>query len=390
MRQLLLFSMVGFAACNDHIAAEDFSQRFAQTFCAAQIDCGLTDGTDRATCERLMTDRPPPNVALAPGELASGIVRFDEDAAHRCLAGLAAYACHSGRFELPNACSGVFTVTTAVGAPCGSGYGCASDQTCQFTGSCGTCAPAPGVGETCTGTCVPHARCLTAPDGWSTTCVARLAAGQPCSTGDLRGCDDGLACIASPDGSGGTCQGPRREGQPCAPYFLESETAGGFYAPSGACLPGLVCDFTRAQPVCAAPAKIGQPCGAADGCESGLYCTVVAPGLAIHDHVVSLAPNQGVCVAPRAVGAACDSSHYCQTFESCNGTCVRAPVLGEACPIDAAGLACAIGYCDTDTHVCVPAGQPGDPCDPQLDHCGIFLSCDSSTHLCTGDAQRCH
>lgn len=389
MRHLLLFTMVGLAACNDHIAAEDFSARFAQTFCAAQIDCGLTDVGDRATCERLMTDRPPPNVALAPGELASGIVRFDENSAHVCLDQLAPYACHSGRIEQPEACDHVFTVTTAVGAPCGSDHDCAHDQTCVLTGSCGTCAPAPRVGETCTGTCAPHARCLVPPNGGIAKCVARLAAGEPCSSGDPRVCDDGMTCIAAPDGSGGVCARPGDPKTPCAPYFIESEAAGGFFAPSGACKPGLVCDFTRAVPVCTAPAKLGQPCGAADGCESGLHCTVVGPGLTLSDHVVSLAPNQGVCVAPRVLGEACDSSHYCQTFESCGGTCVRTPVLGEACPIDATGLVCAIGYCDNDTHVCMPAGRAGDPCDPQLDHCGIFLACDSSTHLCTGDAQRC-
>jgi hypothetical protein len=384
MRHLLLFSMVGLAACNDHIGSQDFAQSFAQAFCAAQISCGLTDTADRATCERLMTDRPPPSLALAPGQLASGTVHFDEDAARQCVDGLTPYACHTGSYALPDACSRVFTITTAVGAPCSSDRSCANDQVCQFSGSCGTCQPAPGVGASCGSVCAGHARCVVAPDGSSATCVQRLAAGQECTSGDNQTCDDGLACIAGADG--GTCQPPATAGESCAPYLTESDFNGGLFAPTGACQPGLVCDFTRTQPVCIPPGKVGEPCGSMDACDAGLYCSVLGPGISIQNHVVSLVPNQGVCVTPQAIGAACDSTHFCQTFEACvGGLCVRAPVAGNPCTLD--GPHCVDGFCEAN--VCVGASQVGDACDPSTDHCGLFLSCDPSTSRCVSDAQRC-
>jgi hypothetical protein len=224
----------------------------------------------------------------------------------------------------------------------------------------------------------------------SSTCVPRLGAGQSCSSFDDHVCDDGLACIASADGHQGTCQPPGGVGQPCAPFYLESDVAQAPPIPHGACLDGLVCDFSLAQPACTPPKKAGEACSAMDSCEAGLYCTSLAPGILLRDHVASLEPNPGTCVAPQPVGASCDDTHFCQAYDACvNGACTRAPVLGDTCTTDGSGPRCSLGYCDATTKQCTAWGQVGDACDPSLPRCALFLICDPQAKVCTAPPTRC-
>jgi hypothetical protein len=170
---------------------------------------------------------------------------------------------------------------------------------------------------------------------------------------------------------------------PCAPFYTENDASHRIPL-HDACKPGLLCDFTLAQPTCAQPKRLGEACGSMDGCADGLYCTSSGPILSIHEHQVSLLPNPGTCIAAQHPGASCDDKHFCQVFEACvNGTCVHWGDLGDACATDGSAPPCAVGYCDESTHHCTAFLQLGEACDPTNSDCGLGLVCDSQSNVCS-------
>jgi len=390
MRSLPLLLLLAVAGCGgEELTLDNFHPRFAQAYCDALVSCGVIDEHDRSTCERSLTEFPPPTITPLPGTVAAGRLRFDATAAHDCIAQVAAYACRAGTYALPAPCSAVFTPGVAPGGACQNDTECPTGYACVSNGSCGTCQPAPQAGDGCSFTCGPHLRCAAPPasTAGSFSCARLLGAGEPCVSSDVKVCDDGLVCIASADYSQGTCQPPAGPGQPCAPFFVESDFSLDLSRFDGTCRNGLVCDYSLAQPVCTPPKKLGEPCGAWLSCEGGLHCSTIAPGIKISAHVLSLAPIQGTCVGWQPLGAVCDPSHPCQGYQYCDGdtaVCTRKPVLGESCTFH--GTACAVGIC---ADVCEPWLKAGEACDPEGNRCGLFLDCDAQTRKCTAPATSC-
>ena len=261
-----------YAADNSHLAQK----------CLAK-DVSVAQGMARAA-SNLCTDDV--NAAIARDRTS-----FDADAAKHCIELLqgtdpprgsnadtifAHYPCDRVLVGIQDAGEGCrFSVE------CKDGLACVGYQ----IGVDGTCKKPPKVGEPCTvqrfGTILNvqaaelhHPACAPAGSCDGKTCVARIAAGQPC-VGDTS-CVAGLSCVMA------RCQKPSATGGPC--YLSADCTYGSFCnrspnAPSGKCEParpgGAECPVADAcrgrcdMPSRGADAGSGAPGKCIDVCGSG-------------------------------------------------------------------------------------------------------------------------
>ncbi len=232
--------------------------------------------------------------------------------------------CTDWRAGAVTAC--VFPVgTRSVGAPCGTGFQCASGA-CNVVQNtqCGTCVALPTAGESCADRdCVAGLECL------NSICVAvqTLARGAACSHQMAPGdqCAAGLTCIVGSGATTGTCQSVPAVGQAC----------------DGPCAGNAICDNS----VCAAIAGLGASCAATD-CVSSAYCDAT-------QHC-----------APIIVGHAGDACDYNELV----------------CGADL--------HCDA-TNVCRPYATIGQPCSDTGDiECHKELNCISGVCV-VPDAAQC-
>lgn len=155
-----------------------------------------------------------------------------------------------------------------VEATCVSGYQCSS-KACflDSEGACGTCQPAPTLGEACrlSMECPSNASCI----GYK--CVEAMGIGQPCDAS--KPCAGTLLC------SGGTCAMSPSPGQPCLEGVCNNRLAtaceGGTCEALSMVGDGQACNAVSGpfcgggtcttQGVCAAPVPEGRPCSTTAG-----------------------------------------------------------------------------------------------------------------------------
>jgi hypothetical protein len=231
------------------------------------------------------------NALLASG-VASGRIRYDGDAAMRCLAGFdttALSACGSawnltstavpnGTLEPSPACKDVVTGYQTAGQPCAANHECIDGLWCkgQINRAEGTCAPPAQVDELCT-------RDYERTDG---AIKIDLASFIKWPFGAHPTCAPGLACPDSP----GKCVAEKADGANCA---KAEQCAVGRYCHLGTC---------GAAP----PGALNAPCINRIDCAAGLYCKKVD------------ASATGVCAALETANGPCSSS----ARDACRGICV--------------------------------------------------------------------
>jgi hypothetical protein len=276
-----------------------------------------------------------------------------------CNRALAARTCEQERFGgAPDACR-VMAGRRQVGEPCTTFNQCATSFclfrfdpiTYQVTDPCGTCAPAPGVGDACDDIngCDFGLVCV---DG--SRCVRPAAEGAACDSGQYASCQGDLCCIEA------RCQRPLGPGAACADNDYcqdqlrcvnhrcgEPRSAGDRCSPGDrACATGLGCidmQCSRAKPE-------GDACEYEEECASGACLDIVTPGMRV-----------------------CPPSYTDP---------VRAE-LGESCSLEATPPDGGVerrcqqsAYCDPTTRRCVLRMAPGESCSGE-DECMITLACRS-------------
>jgi hypothetical protein len=234
--------------------------------CAAGLRC---DGTLQ-TC--VVSDCTPFLERGGPGEVCNsprGNTRY-------CVEG---YACDQDR---SNCCVPPF----ALGEHCGSTYQCEEGSVCEAPAPMdfmnAVCIEPKGEGEPCfSQVCAEGLTCLVESGATEGACGARRAEGEPCvqaSDCATQHCLE-LACAPTP-GLGEPCSGTCTEGLACS-YHLQPPTCVTPGAADGPCLPGdpPSCDAGLAcngRYLCQAPIAAGEPCTRQDACADGNLCHPVS------------------------------------------------------------------------------------------------------------------
>ena len=170
----------------------------------------------------------------------------------------------------------------AVSAQCLTAYCLISD-----TSACGTCAPSPGVGDSCANNpCGPGLRC----DNITLECVNPVGGGQACDDSSV--CAPGYTCLGNNGTSPGSCEAlATTVGASCRIQDGGTRCDGRL---------GLYCNVPLGR-VCAmaAEASVSQPCGTIDGgvidCTAGAFCQLATGS------------DAGTCIAPVGNSVGCDT-----------------------------------------------------------------------------------
>jgi hypothetical protein len=337
----------------------------ASVECAAMFTCPITSLAsamriylgDYARCAA----RPD----LLPGDddrrrtaarVAASRLRFDPDAARRCLEGLRGSVCAEVA-----ACDAVYVGATALGMPCLDGRECAGDAWCSHRGddgsfSCpGVCAARVPLGAQCDGnneSCSAagasgRVECQYDParsgEAFPFRCTDRgavqvVSEGAECvdrgaGSGPPLACAPGYDCVYRSTATGGTstCRAPAAAGEECARY----------------CLPGAVCEFdsTRFMQRClpfVVRNREGDTC--VQGNNGGEVCNVLV-GLdcvAGHCRRVGTGAEGSVCFTGRYGVTSCNAGLFCSAATM---TCQRPRADGAPCRGDDE---CASGACASD------------------------------------------
>ena len=255
-----------------------------------------------------------------------------------------------------------------------NGTGCDDNNECTNVDQCigGTCTgsdpPVCDNGIFCDGTetcnpatgCVPGTAVICPQDSFSCTAQFCDPVGDACVTVQQDAvCDDGLHCngieqceqTAPGHDARGCVAGtppPCDDGVACTTNGCDEATDSCTFPPNhGACLDSNLCDGTE---VC-------TPSGCAEGtaltCDDGVSCTTN-----------SCNPATGcVYTGSTAPGNPCDNGLFCDGLETCTLSGCADGTNPDCADND--GIACTVGFCDTD---------------PAVDQCDVLL--DSS--LCGG------
>jgi hypothetical protein len=311
------------------ISAENFAQQFPQAYaeaaCKSAFQCPENQSPVITT---LLFGRTPTEADcvaefqqdggdfVALGDVESGLIDFDPQAAQDCLDELeqraAGSACDAALAAeaAPQSCYDAAQGTLA------DGETCATDEQCQ-SGACDETA----IENACTGQCAPRA-----DEGEEC---------DPSTGGDGPQCRPSLTCVPG-DGGGFECaqMGTLNEGDDCALSFSSITACGGGLQCAGEqgtgtctavtyvgdgedctadltyCQPGLVC----IEGACATAGVAGDACMSTNlECQVGFYCD----------------SDAGECTAVKQAGDACDRDSQCGDLECVEGTCQQP----EACTL---------------------------------------------------------
>jgi hypothetical protein len=237
------------------------------------------------------------------------IATYSPTNAATCLSTLRADTCDQLFIDLGGgdglaACQGVLAGTRNPGDPCRTSFDCSN-------GTCGADLACPG------------------------TCLAWLAAGQPCNTGQAI-CGPGLVCDYS--GLSPTCKATSSAGGSCPCQF------------------GTYCDGSTST---CAGWKTSGACNAAD---ESREC---APAFGCVDSTCQALVGLGAtCVPPLPTypfDSICGLGSFC---DSVTKTCIAWPLIGQSC---AAFPVCQTGYCDATTKLCTAEKPDGASCVSPLE-----------------------
>lgn len=308
--RLLGFGMLAMLGCGggggdgDSVPLADLKTKGIAAVCGLQVRCGSYP--DQASCEVAASSQ----LQIYADE-SGGKTVYDGQAAARCLNGYAGLGCNvsdqAGLTALAKMCGTIFKGTVANGGACLIAADCVS-QSCN-TGACGgdlccagTCQDKVPAGGDCLAdgsVCVEGAYCHYDGISSTATCKVLVAAGQPCTVGDL--CVPGTSCLVDQTTqTPGTCAKPPAEGEPC---------------PVGSCdSPQDTCDPT--SKTCVRRAAVGVACSSTAACVAYATCD----------------PVSHVCVAGAGLGAACVDRQDCSLGLLCSGgVCAKQPDV-PACP----------------------------------------------------------
>lgn len=237
-------------------------------------DLTACESTQAATC---VTTLAAPDTANTPAHTEGCAQATPSQSCDDYFLGIEPAACTppAGPFDAGSAC--------AVSGQCATSY-CLIPK----TAACGTCAAAPGLGDSClNNSCGPGFLC----DSASFLCVTPVSASGACN--DSSECAPGLTCIGNTNSALGACVALATQGASCDIADGGSRCDSHF---------GLYCN-TEAGKICAvvATASASQQCGTVDGgvidCLADSFCQKPVDTAA------------GTCVAPAAEGAACDTAN---------------------------------------------------------------------------------
>jgi hypothetical protein len=285
------------------IPLADLGARLVDAICTREVRCGVYP--DKATCVAASGDLL--DEGQVTSDVDSGKTLYDGKAAADCLAGYdspSGYGSCSNSVVLSSpgvkACGKALTGTLMIGAACLNSEVCAS-------GTCDRAACTTGV-ACCTGVCA--------------AAKTTVAIGDDCSSATVT-CPDGSFCQGTPS-TGMTCVAKIAAGQPCTNLTD--------------CAPGTLCvsDATTGAGICGTLPTRGQSCMAVQFCDAATdYCNTTT----------------GLCTARVTPGGACPMMNECVAYATCNttttATCVAQGSVGAACLVAADCLSgnCAAGSC---------------------------------------------
>lgn len=325
---------MGMLGCgNAEDAARGFNERLVTAQCANLFRCANRHGGAGLRAAYGTEDRCVAESAAATGIfgqpqqalIEANRVRFDADAAERCLA-LWADSCMDS-FERDAVCASVWVGVVADGDGCVDDAECASGVCTGSLEACGSCAASVALGGECDEErpCAPSEdgaiECYS-PDGSPRVCVLRApfeadaVEGDPCvriETGDV-GCGVGLFC------SYGICAARAELGAPCEPMLDSCETGAVCQADSATCV-ALRVESTLGEP-CGAQGDEFVTCDVTEGlvCGRSAACVreVSRPGegepCAGIGCAVGLVCALNRCTSPLAEGERCLDHHHCASM----------------------------------------------------------------------------
>ncbi len=282
-------SLLFLLACEGNggnIPIEDLRSRAIQAICGQQVRCGRFP--DQDTCEGVFFTK-----LQVFADVQAGKVIYDGRAAADCLGAYESMGCNltDALPDTPQACSNTFKGTVALGGACFVPDECVSEScnlgACGGTMCCsGACQAKVPLGQDCSSNsseCVPGAFCLRNATGATATCMARIAAGQPCN--GLLDCVAGKLCNIDPTTGTGVCGNAPAKGEACPAGFCNASAdacdqttttcvprtaVGGACSPPGACVSYARCDAATMK--CVAGIAAGGVCATTADCISGLPC----------------------------------------------------------------------------------------------------------------------
>jgi hypothetical protein len=277
------------------IAPEDYIDALEAAECDFAVRCSLA--VDRATCDAANI-RVSQDLKSLIAAIADGTVRYDAEAAARCIQHVSVAPCTFTGFHVESPCNAIFTGQVPTGGACQVDGQCAgiaamcrqNNSSCDTTSAC-----CPG---TCTGGLTESALGGPCDDGmhlctFDAVCRNRVCAtpqaveGGACT--ELDGCANAMVCNLDLMTGMGTCKTPaasdaacvRSENRPCADmrdYCNAASLTCVRAAPVDAtCVNGVPC-VGYAQCVqnrCAEDLKLGESCSGPPGaqCAGTLVCS---------------------------------------------------------------------------------------------------------------------
>ncbi|MCP3136471.1 hypothetical protein [Pyxidicoccus xibeiensis] len=375
-RTALAVMWVGLVACSENekgsnasttVDREDFNAEAAQAVCERYERCGLIDDVERCQEQQLSWGFAR-QVGLGTrydAAFESGHIRYDAEAAARCVELLREGACDESPYSLAMTQRGI-----EYDARCRFLLGQVQEGgACQWSTECGDGTYCDALPWTCGGVCKAGtvAEPVIALDACAPgtvliggRCLTPGAAGARCGAENgkaLGVCGAGTYCDQA-QGTHGTCQRVASEGAACHDYDGPQ------------CGWSLFCRDGR----CQRARDEGEPCKAPG---TGRFGT-----LECRDELFCDGDNghPGTCQPKREAGAACRNAFECGEGLNCSGAvplagvwgaCQPAPRQGEPC----AGQLCAVGQvCSSISNTCVETVRVGEPCtDP--DQCYLSGTC---------------
>lgn len=376
---LVACSGVGASSGRDAPTVDDFPAAIAGAECEALYRCTIASGQivvtqaglrDAPTCATRIAAMHAADYAPLVALVHAGRVRYDRDAARRCLDRIGGACTESGTYaedlfgahapprERP--CAEAFVGAVPLGGECSRTEECGADSYCAGRTDClGTCRARTPLGGACTDAIEcqhaglrGQAECYGPGRSAMRTCIDRVRGSttarlmEPCgvvlngTTGTYVACGDGLGCDN---------ETPRR----CTPAVAADQPCNTGQTDE-ICVAGSACymtNLTGSTCLEIAPVlvhEVGGMCGGllVGSCDpwDRLEC---APGLRCALHGDGNLGSPCDIFHPRDV-MGCNPGFHC---DRATAVCVEMKPAGAPCESDDA---CLSGGCSTATHTCAP------------------------------------
>lgn len=365
-----VLSLGGACTSSSSVPIDQITARYATAICSHFASCPAQGESafvgvlarhpgSVATCESLFAGDGGGNLDALEAAVVSGTVRYDGDAAERCLDAISGQCAPFDVIVATDAnCLSVFQGTVAAGGACTLDEQCSGASHCELPpgGSCaGTCVASVGVGAACSSSkdCADDLgggmSCTTTPLNPSSHCVLTRVSGAgpgaPCGNLDADGderssvyCTGGAFCKLSAGVQIGTCALPIAVGAACDRDF-------------DVCAADATCAGTPGATTCRAITVVNQ---ANAGCNDAalVMCNQLSRLICESSVCVSIGDGTLGADCRTDINSDCNSGFYCEDAPSSSlGTCQTKIANGSPCD---QSRGCVSGYCDFST-------TPGTP-----------------------------